>query len=232
MEKLESALDDSQETLQEMAAKVGFKENVKRIAKQNMEISLRIIGQNPKLGNILAKLRASGNYLSQHSTALAHISCCIAQEMSWTSDNTFNKLILASLLHDTMVTNPELAKITLLKDLEVRKKEFPDEQTRAYLQHTIKAAEVVKTFKEVPPDVDNIIIQHHEGELPLSGSGFPRGLSHNYIAPLSALFIVAHDLTQEVLTAAEGFSLESFIDKKKGEFDQANFKKIMTALKR
>jgi hypothetical protein len=77
--------------------------------------------------------------------------------------------------------------------------------------------------------VDIIVQQHHERP---NGSGFPRGLLFNYISPLSSLFIVAHDLTQEILFKRASFSLPNFIVEKKAVLNQGNFKKVFAALEK
>lgn len=227
-EAIETA-EMTQEALQELVHRVGFNAEVQTLAKKNVELSLKAIGNQPKLSALINKVIKDGNYLSQHSTLLSHMACCVAKEMDWGSEATFSKLVLASFMHDISLSHPELAKINSLAELEQKKGEFPEEAVKSYHLHPAKSADVVRAFQEIPPDVDLIVLQHHERP---SGGGFPRGLAHNYIAPLSAVFIVAHELTQEILAMKDKFSLPNFITDRKKFFNQGNFKKVMAALEK
>ncbi len=223
------AAEVNHEAIQELVQKIGFNEEVQDLAKKNVLLTLKAIGNNPRLQEVLSKVIRDGNYLSQHSTMLAHLACCIAKEMEWGSESTFSKLVLAAYMHDITITDPELAKVTSLKELEANKSKFGAEDVKNYHLHPAKGADVVRSFKEIPADVDLIVQQHHERP---NGGGFPRGLAHNYIAPLAALFIVAHELTLTILEQKEKFQLSHFIKEKKPFFSMGNFKKVLSALEK
>lgn len=222
------AVEMSQEAVHELVHRIGFQAEVQEVAKKNVQLMLKMIGNQPKLSNLLQRVLKEGNYLSQHSTLLAHIACCVAKEMEWGSEATFNKLVLASFMHDISLTDAELAKVNSLKELEGKKSSFNEQSVKEYPQHPLKSAEVVRSFQEIPADVDLIVLHHHEKP---SGSGFPRGLSHNFIAPLASVFIVSHDLTQEILFN-QNFNLQHFVEEKKAVYNQGNFKKVMQALEK
>ena len=228
-EETRAASEATQETVQELVHKIGFTEEVQELAKKSVQLTMRLVGSNPKLKDVLDRMMSTGNYLSQHSTLLAEISCCIAKEMEWGSESTFSKLVLASFMHDISIDNPELAKINSMKELAERATEFPEDAVKNYHLHPARSADVVRAFKEIPADVDLIVLQHHEK--PNTG-GFPRGLAHNYIAPLSALFIISHDLTQNVLEKREKFVLADFVGERKPFYAQGNFKKVMASMEK
>lgn len=219
----------SQETVHELVQKIGFTEEVQELAKKNIDLTLKAIGSNPRLAELINRIIGSGNYISQHSTLLAHVACCVAKEMEWGSESTFSKLVLAAYMHDISVTEPELARINTLKELAEKGSSFSEESVKSYHLHPARSADMVRSFKEIPADVDVIVQQHHERP---NGSGFPRGLSHNYIAPLGAVFIVAHDMAQYILEERENFNLAHFVDEKKPFFNQGNFKKVIVALEK
>ena len=228
-EEAVQAAEMSQEAIHELVHRVGFTEEVQELAKKNVELTLKTIGAHPKLSDLLKNVAQAGNYLSAHSTLLALVTCCVAKEMEWGSESTFSKLVLASYMHDISVADPALAQVNTLRELEDKKAGFDEEMVKAYHLHPAKSADVVRSFKEIPADVDLIVQQHHERP---NGSGFPRGLSHNYIAPLGAVFIVSHDLTQAILDQKENFKLPDFVDEKKPFYNQGNFKKVMVALEK
>ena len=86
---------------------------------------------------------------------------------------------------------------------------------------------MARKMSEVPANVDIILAQHHERP---DGSGFPRSLASNYIAPLSAVFIVAHDLADFVLSSGSDFKMASFLDQMRPHYNFGQFKKIFVVL--
>lgn len=228
-EEAMAATEMSQEAIHELVHSIGFNEEVQELAKKNVELTLKTIGANPRLSDLINKISREGSYIAQHSALLAHVACCVAKEMDWGSDATFSKLVLASYMHDISVKHPELAKINTLRELDEKKAGLPAEEAKQYHLHPAKAADVVRSFKEVPSDVDIIVAQHHERP---NGSGFPRGLLFNYIAPLSSLFIISHELAQSILFKRSSFNLPAWVVEKKPFFNQGNFKKVMAALEK
>ncbi len=228
-DKLLKSAEVAQEAIHQMIHQVGFTKEIQDMARTNVEVTLKAIGKNPKLSDILSGLEEKGNYISQHSAALAHVACCIAKEMEWGSESTFTKLVIASYMHDVSLTDPDLAKVNTLGELKEKQGQFPQDQTKSYHLHPNKAAEMVRSFEEIPADVDSIVAQHHERP---GGAGFPRGLTNNYIPPLSTLFIIAHDLVQDMMEKKDKFSMNDFIQAKKAEFSQGNFRKVMHALEK
>jgi HD-GYP domain-containing protein (c-di-GMP phosphodiesterase class II) len=75
--------------------------------------------------------------------------------------------------------------------------------------------------------VDKVIAQHHEHPM---GSGFPAGLSSNYISPLSSLFIIAHDLTDYILDNKKNFNVDEFLAAFDNKYSSGHFKKIAKVL--
>jgi CheY-like chemotaxis protein len=219
----------AQETVHELVRRLGFSAEVLELAKANVALALKLIGSNPRLSEIIGKVANDGNYLSHHAVLLAHVACCVAKEMEWGSEATFHKLVLAAYMHDISLKNPELAKINTIRELQEQKSQFTADEVKEYHLHPARSADIVRSFKDIPADVDVIVQQHHERP---NGSGFPRGLMHNYIAPLSAVFILSHDLAQEVLQKGASFSLQIFVKDRKPFFNQGNFKKVITALEK
>jgi HD-GYP domain-containing protein (c-di-GMP phosphodiesterase class II) len=98
----------------------------------------------------------------------------------------------------------------------------------AFRNHPQNAADIARRFSEVPPDVDTIIAQHHERP---DGTGFPRRLSGNYIAPLASIFIVAHDLARySRLRPNEKIDVKEFIKQGALKYKSSQFKKVLAVL--
>jgi HD-GYP domain-containing protein (c-di-GMP phosphodiesterase class II) len=217
-----------QETVQELSSKLGFTKEVQELTKTQVQLTVKSMGKDPDLSEILKKIDATaGQYISSHSTLCAYLACSIATQLQWGSETTYYKLSLASFLHDITLENHALAEISTLDELEEKKSKFTEKEIKDYKGHPAAAAEMAKAMTEVPPDVDTIIRQHHERP---DGSGFPRKLNHSYIAPLSSVFIVAHDLTKYTLAAGDQFSMETFLKDVREKYKSSQFKKVLSCL--
>lgn len=216
------------ESVQELAKRVGFTPEVQELAKCQVELAVQSASKNPRLADLLESLRRSdGNYISTHSTLTGYLACGIASQMQWGSEATFYKLNLAAFLHDIMLSSDELAQLETIDQLEGAGARFTETEREEFRSHPAKGAEIAKRFHEVPPDVDTILLQHHE--LP-DGKGFPRYLNHTYIAPLAAVFIVAHDLAVFTIKAGKDYRLGDFLEARRATYKATQFKKILQAL--
>jgi HD-GYP domain-containing protein (c-di-GMP phosphodiesterase class II) len=72
-----------------------------------------------------------------------------------------------------------------------------------------------------------IIAQHHERA---DGTGFPRGLAQTYIAPLGAVFIVAHDMAQVALKKGPEFKPADFLAEIRDKYKTGQFRKVVQAI--
>ncbi len=217
------------ETFQELGKRLGFeKAEVQEIAKSQVQMAMNVMGKTPGLNQFMELLKGyQGQYISSHSTLCGFMACSIAAQMQWGSDITFRKLSLASFLHDIVIDKHDLAAIRDVQELEASS--FTPEQKKQYMNHPIEAAEIAKGFSEVPPDVDVIIAQHHERP---DGKGFPRGLGSSYIAPLAAIFIVAHEMARYSLDKGPTFKAKDFLDASRDKYSSSQFKKVMAALEK
>ncbi len=226
---IEQALDiiiPTHETVKEMSKKMGFNKEVQALVRTQAQIAIKAMEKSPRLADLLEKLRRQNEqYISAHSTTTAFLACAIASNLSWGSETTFTKLNLAAFLHDIALDNQELAKCSTLEEAE--NGPFSAQEKAAFHDHTIKAAEIARNFTEVPPDVDIIILQHHEQS---DMSGFPRGIGYAYISPLACIFIVAHEIAEQVLQNNFKFDLKQYIAESGDKYMHGGFKKVMQAI--
>ena len=209
--------------------KIGVTPEVQDVAKKTVVATLRVMGNSPKLSSVLKRIgQEQEKYISGHSLALAEIACALACKMDWRSPGTFLKLSLAAFLHDLPLTDDSLAQIQTLSELEARKG-LSAQQIHAFKFHPIEAAEFSKKFREIPPDVDAIILGHHETP---DGKGFPRGLLHHQLSPLAALFIIAHDLLNFFLSQEKYSTMIGYLSTRAERYTQGNFKKIFLTIQR
>lgn len=217
------------DTVHSLVNQVGFTPEVQRLVKNNVDLVMKEMYASPSLGSILQNMAlGKEQYISAHSHMLAEVSCALAIAMRWDSETSFKKLTMAALLHDMSLSNQKLAQVKNLKELTARFGEFSSIELDDYRTHPRRAATLVTGFKEVPADVDKIILQHHE--LPM-GTGFPDAINHVHIHPLASLMNVAHDLVDWVIDRPGAPpDMEAFIAAHEDKYKVGNFKKILKAI--
>jgi HD-GYP domain-containing protein (c-di-GMP phosphodiesterase class II) len=207
-----------------------FKPEVRKLIRSQVDLTYQLIQQSPRLEQILQGMKDNERgYIANHSLMVAFVACGIANQMHWNAKTTGEKLILASFLHDLLFTDHDLAAVTTLDQLDTER--FTVEQIAEYKRHPTTNSDLAKNLAELPPDVDTIILQHHESP---DGEGFPRGLSAQQIAPLSAVFIVAHDIVSyflKVATLKQKFDIAEYLNNEPEKFTKHQFKKIMAVVK-
>jgi hypothetical protein len=225
-EKLAKMHDVTFDTVQTLSKQLGFSKEVQAIAKGQIDLAIKSLGKSPSLKNILSKLdQFNGKYLTAHSCLTGVIACSIASQLDWGSEATFYKLNLAAFLHDIVFDDSELAACATIEEAESK---FSVSQVLIYKNHATDAADISRKFTGVPPDVDSIIVQHHE--LP-DGTGFPRKITHSYVTPLSAVFVIAHDFADFVLkNGIKNYRTDSFIRAMQAKYPQNRYKKSIQVI--
>ncbi len=222
----ESTFVSSSELVRDLVSQIGFTEETQEIAKSSVALALKSMGSSPRLSTILANLEnRKGDYIAIHSFMVGQIACALAHKIGWNSTGTFYKLTLSAFLHDIVFTESRLAEI---HDFEKAKAsgDLSPEDLKLLRSHPIKASEYSKQFTEIPSDIDVIIAQHHEKP---EGGGYPRELGGKAIAPLSALFIVAHDLVNYSKDHPDT-TIEEFVKANASRYDVGQFKKILAGM--
>ncbi|MBI3544528.1 MAG: response regulator [Deltaproteobacteria bacterium] len=190
-DEVSAIVSSSIELVSDISKRLGFTNQVQELTRVSVNLALKSILKNLEQNKAFdVHIADKQGYVATHSIALAHVACGIASLLGWTSGPTFLKLSLAAFLHDVTLDNPEMALLQGIEDLELQRHRFNDAEVKDYLGHTLAAAKLAKELKDLPPDVETIIQQHHERP---DGNGILR-LDNAQITPLSAVFIVAHEL--------------------------------------
>lgn len=227
--ELADAISDSQDLAKSIYSKLGFNAEVASLVTENVSATIKLVGTSPRLLKALShsKLR-SKSYVSRHSVVLANLSCSIASMMEMNSQQTFHKLVLASLFHDFAFESEDLNEKTEGLKLSDLKNICEASDLATVLAHPLKAAEVLRQMSEIPGEVEFLVFQHHERP---DGEGFPKGLRSHQIVALSAVFIYAHHVLNEMSKDPENFSLIDFVKSTADLYDSGTFKKIREKLK-
>jgi response regulator RpfG family c-di-GMP phosphodiesterase len=180
--------------------------------------------KSSQISKLLDSIKSNDLYI--HNRFLANICYALIAKVSWCTEDIQRKLVTASIIHDLMLTDAttpysqiESFKKVLEKDKDLKKD---------YYQHPTKMRDLVLSSKNLPPNIDDIIFQHHEWP---DGTGFPKGLFSASISPLSRVFIVAHAFVDEY--EKEGFRPEKInhiLLQLKDHFSDGNFSGILKNL--
>ena len=197
---------------------------------KRVSVVLDGIKKNPKLKDLFSRMkvdRSGDNYLLTHIGMLINISTGISIQLEWNTDKTLEKFVYVAYLHDmALVDKPELARIASFADLEKVKGTLSEYDYKLVLEHPNIADRSIEDMKEIPPDVAMIIKQHHE--LP-NADGFPAKISFQKIPPLSAVFIIAQNLTEHILLNPN-WNMGEYIKLARPKFKGAHFNKIFSSL--
>ena len=123
-------------------------------------------------------IRFLGEYELCHPLNVAIISGLIAQKLEF-STMAIDQVILAGLLHDIGKLKIDLADSQALLTMN-------EDEVK---QHTIIGYKMIKEEFELPEEIAKVALEHHENN---DGSGYPQGLSSDYISEFSQIINVAN----------------------------------------
>ena len=125
-----------------------------------------------------SKLRFLGEYELCHPLNVAVVSGLIAKKLEY-SALSVDQVILAGLLHDVGKLKIDLADSQALLTMN-------EDEVKA---HPIIGYRMIKEEFELPEEIAKVALEHHENN---DGSGYPQGLSSDYISEYSQIINVAN----------------------------------------
>ncbi|MDD4976417.1 MAG: HD domain-containing protein [Bacteriovorax sp.] len=140
--------------------------------------TLEVAIKNKSIFDLLEMMKSNNNGLYTHCLAVSIYSVLLARRLDWSTDRTTAILAMGGLLHDIGQRNiPE----------ELRKRHhstYSENELKIWENHTISGAELLTRIENIPKEVFQIAMQHHEYA---DGSGFPFGLTSVHIFPLAKI---------------------------------------------
>jgi CheY-like chemotaxis protein len=221
---------ESFETVESMAKRLGWSRESIQVARKCINHALEIIAKDENLLKTLRRrLSAPSSAYRRHVGLLAYVVCLMGASYGQDAEAIQMKLAMAALLHDLGVDDKIYDEIRVWNKKAADNKDKSSE-TSKYRMHPFEAAKVIRSMDFLPPDVDQIVLQHHERP---DGSGFPRGLLAQQISLLPSLFILAEELVDFIV---EGDKLETslvdFMTWGREVYQTAHFKKIFDMLEK
>jgi response regulator RpfG family c-di-GMP phosphodiesterase len=196
-------------------------ENINTIIEDTLNELLKDKNIYPLIKDLLGK----EGFLIGHSFFSIYIAASILRETSFIFSKTLKKITMAALLHDISLGNLDICSLEMQENnLTQVKSNF------ALFNHPIESAKILVEKNDFFEEVKKIIIEHHEKP---DGNGYPKGLNANSISPLSALFILSHDIAIYLIkNEYHSDLLNSFLKNKRDYYSKGNFTKFyLMALK-
>ncbi len=125
-----------------------------------------------------SRVRFMGEYELCHPLNVAVISGLIARKLEYTPRNV-DELILAALLHDIgklKINLPDNSALITTNEDEIK-------------EHTILGYKMIKEIFGLSETIAKVALEHHENN---DGSGYPQGLSNDFISEYSQIVNVAN----------------------------------------
>lgn len=193
--------------------------------KKAVQSNLKTLKKLPNIEEIIKNIMRGGSFLSEHSLLLSYVAGQICMATTWSSPATLEKLSMAAMLHDCFFSNEELCK--LHDQGEVIKGDLSPEEYSMIMDHPGEAAKIISEGEAIFPDVDTIVLQHHERP---DQSGYPRGLGALSISPLSCIFIIAEDYVHQIIgKKSDEINMELLKAEFNNKYNRGNFKKVIGA---
>jgi response regulator RpfG family c-di-GMP phosphodiesterase len=218
----------SLEFLQEAKEQLGLTPEVQELTNKNIKMVMSLVERHPPLREVLDKWNAfHDHFYRDRCSLIALISTSLAKKLHWVSDMTSQKLAFAALLHNVSLNKEQANQENDLILACADKKNLEIPEIKSYSQHTIIGSEMMRNWPHCPPDVDIIILQHHEQP---NGTGFPFKIESSRIAPLSALFIISQSLADFIINGKGQNTLQMWIEQNKDKFQTGEFRKVFDIL--
>lgn len=207
----------------------GITEELALATKKNIDQSVALLMKSPVVADCWKNQNLLGDYPSKLYALHSLLSSVVVKKMHWHSEATFFKLTLASFLQDVSLDSIALMEICDYQEFLIEQSRFSAAEVKKFTEHPQKSVEIAAAFKEIPPDIDRILIEQHE--MP-EGNGFPKKLNANQLGPLSCLFILTGIFARFVLKEGDRFDLPKFVSHMEFMgYSRGNFKESFEVIK-
>lgn len=215
--------------LVELIKFTGISPELAEASKKNIQQSVALIMKSPLLSDFWKGMNLLGEYPSRLYTLHSMLASVVVKKIQWNSEATMFKLTLSAFLQDISLDSIPLMEICDYREFLEKEEKFTRKEVAKFNEHPLKATLLIASFKEIPPDIDRILLEQHE--MP-DGSGFPRKLNANQLGPLTCAFIITGIFARHILRDGHQFNLENFIAylEVRG-YSRGNFKETFEAIK-
>lgn len=222
----EDYIRKSQEILHDMVKDLGVSEYiVNRVEESLADVEEEL--KKPNLKKVFDLFnKQKGTFIYDHSYLTLMFCNILCKHMDWESKEIRHKLSLACMFHDLGITNPKKAfyEGAPVEQLNTINKELQDE----IKNHSITMAKLLEADPDMPQEVINIVLNHHEGKGP--DKSYPKGITGVSLTQLECVFIVAHAFVLELYKVAfNTMKIKTAYENVVNDYDSGNFKPILKA---
>ena len=205
---------------------IGISSTILDLSKNVLDSCLNFMDKDQDKMSTLLKCLTQKNYLFEHSLMMSYIGLSLAKYMKWDSQATLFKIGLASLIHDAALL--ELQDSTLQNVVLNNCEGLNKKEQKVYDGHPQAMAEKIRSLKNLPPDIDTMVLSHHERP---DGSGFPRKLNAMNTAPLSCILILSEAMADKIYTSKNiKVDLFNILNQMQTTFSTGNYKRPLAGL--
>lgn len=191
--------------------------------------ALHIIRSQPTLAKVFQQFQKIEKWgLSDHAALILTMAAGLSDSLGHGDTETMQKLTYSALLHDMTLSDQQYDNKAKLIERAKKSENHQFKDVKDVLDHPALASQICKTIQVCPPDVDQIIFDHHERP---DGKGFPMGKRAEEIPFLSALMIFCEDFTETFIDCAGHVDVAGFARARAQIYGQGHFKLILEAFK-
>jgi response regulator RpfG family c-di-GMP phosphodiesterase len=160
----------------------GVDKDALKDSKEFMGVAFQAISENADFVDLIELMNAHSDKLKAQCVATSLYSIMIARKMGMNSSENYFKLSMAGLFHEVGMKEIE-------QDIIEKPRPLLSQVERKLIEsHPIRGQEILRAIGNIPEDVIQIVLEHHEDQKAL---GFPRGLKKIEQHPLSAIVQLA-----------------------------------------
>ena len=90
---------------------IGITDDVVEIADKSVNRIIDLAEKSTGISHLLYKIRNKKDYIYDHSYLASFVCCHMLKQMHWTTNNKIDYLCMASLFHDILLDDPNLAMV-------------------------------------------------------------------------------------------------------------------------
>lgn len=215
------------ELLKALSDTLGWDHRMVDLARESLHKALHLIKLNPELTHLISQFHKIERYgFSDHCALLMMVSSGLLHALGYNDNTTLAKITFAAVMHDMNLTDEQYQnKQKVIK--QIKKGEPLSPLAKVIHEHPFRAAEMTKRWSFCPPDVDVLILNHHERP---DGTGFPAQKKSADLDFVSSIFILAEDFTDYFLEFYGKPDLNEYVESRRALFDGGYFRSVFHVL--
>lgn len=208
----------------------GITPDLAQATKEHLKLTSEFILKANLADDIWNNLDYKAEYQSHVYVLHALLASVILKKLKMSIETSIFKVTMAAFFEDILLDNILMMKLYDHNHFLKNEQNFDRNEKKIYLEHPQKTRELIANIQNIPPEVDKLIIEHHE--MP-DENGFPKKLNATKLEPLSCLFIISGILSRYILEQGPRFQMSKFIEvfESRG-YAKGNFKDAFSAIKK